>query len=167
MMLCGSVASWMGNPGQAGYACANGFMDAFAAHHGTHEHIVSIAWPLWKDGRMMITNIDALREGTGMVPMTTDTAMAAMTHALNQGFIQSFVMTGEGQVIRDKLFASAKAVLPPSSSVTPLALGKLSANKGNAQRQSASASTENDAATRELSSPTCDLRRCHIDTKNP
>ncbi len=85
-VLFSSVAGSVGNPGQADYAYANAFLDAFArtrtgwAARGLRKgNTVSIGWPLWNDGGMSVSAavVDRLRRQWGMVPMTAVTGLAA------------------------------------------------------------------------------------------
>ncbi|RYZ83690.1 MAG: SDR family NAD(P)-dependent oxidoreductase, partial [Moraxellaceae bacterium] len=57
LVLFSSVASWLGNVGQADYAAANGFMDQFAVYRNQlvqarqrSGKTLSINWPLWQQG---------------------------------------------------------------------------------------------------------------------
>ena len=77
-ILCSSCASLRGNPGQAAYATANGFMDAYAELRGkaseltgSPEYSLSLNWPLWSDGGMTMdaTHQETLSRDTGMVAM--------------------------------------------------------------------------------------------------
>lgn len=50
-----SVAGIMGNIGQCDYSYGNAFMDAYSRMlHEEGKSIISINWPLWKDGGMMV-----------------------------------------------------------------------------------------------------------------
>src|SRR6185436_2564450 len=60
-VLFSSISGAKGNPGQADYAAANGFMDQFAAVRNRqvaagqrHGRTRSINWPLWQAGGMEI-----------------------------------------------------------------------------------------------------------------
>src|SRR5262249_20619163 len=77
-LLFSSIAVTMGNRGQADYAPANAFMDAYAAWRNglvasgeRRGHTLSINWPLWQEGRMR-PNRDIERmvaRRTGLVAM--------------------------------------------------------------------------------------------------
>ena len=61
IILFSSIAGSLGNPGQADYAMANAFMDAYARYRNTmvssgyrYGQTLSINWPLWKEGGMQI-----------------------------------------------------------------------------------------------------------------
>lgn len=60
-MLFSSVAGAQGNPGQADYATATAFMDAYATYRNDlvasqkrQGQTLSINWPLWREGGMRI-----------------------------------------------------------------------------------------------------------------
>src|SRR5262249_7601166 len=59
--MLSSLAGMIGNLGQAAYAYANRFMDAFAVARAAQVRAgarsgrtLSIAWPLWRDGGMRV-----------------------------------------------------------------------------------------------------------------
>ena len=61
VVMFSSIASAVGNVGQADYAMANAYMDQFAAYRNDlaasgqrQGHALSIQWPLWQDGGMAI-----------------------------------------------------------------------------------------------------------------
>ena len=81
-VLFSSLAGAVGNPGQADYAAANGFLDAFAAHRG--HPMIAIDWPLWRDGGMKVDaeTQRALFDRMGQTPLETADALAALHTAL-------------------------------------------------------------------------------------
>ena len=61
IVLFSSLSGAVGNPGQADYAAANGFMDQFSAYRndlarsGVRKgQTLSVNWPLWEEGGMRI-----------------------------------------------------------------------------------------------------------------
>ena len=79
-VLCSSVASILGAPGQGNYAAANGFEDALA-----HERrriglpAVSINWGAWAGGMAGRDGLAQRREETGLVPLTRKQGLALLT----------------------------------------------------------------------------------------
>ncbi|MFG1876162.1 SDR family NAD(P)-dependent oxidoreductase [Sphaerisporangium sp. NPDC049003] len=101
--LFSSIMGTTGNVGQADYAVANAFLDAFA--HRRDELVragsrsgrtVAIGWPLWASGGMGAddTTREALRVRTGLVPMTTSAGVEAFHRALASG--EPHVLVGAG-----------------------------------------------------------------------
>jgi acyl transferase domain-containing protein/enoyl-CoA hydratase/carnithine racemase/acyl carrier protein len=118
-ILFSSGAGAMGNVGQADYATANAFLDAFA-----HERqllcdakkrsgqTLSINWPLWKSGGMSVNQAteQMMRESIGMVPMQTASGMAAFYLALSLKQPQMIVVEGYLQQLREKLLIPVKPI---------------------------------------------------------
>ncbi|MEW6991527.1 SDR family NAD(P)-dependent oxidoreductase [Colwelliaceae bacterium 6441] len=103
-VLFSSVASWLGNIGQADYAAANGFMDQFSAYRNQlvnkqerQGQTRSINWPLWQDGGMNIdqANFERLQKETGAQSLQTSTGMAAFHRSLAIPHDQLLVMEGD------------------------------------------------------------------------
>ncbi|WP_338930997.1 SDR family NAD(P)-dependent oxidoreductase [Streptomyces netropsis] len=104
LVLFSSVAGVSGNVGQADYAAANAFMDAFAGHRNTlvargerQGRTLSVNWPLWAEGGM---GVDAgtersMRENFGMVPLRTRTGISALHRALSTDEDQVMVLEGD------------------------------------------------------------------------
>src|ERR1700739_537081 len=92
-VLFSSVASVMGNVGQADYASANGFMDQFATYRNRlvaegqrRGRTRSINWPLWQDGGMATDpgTRQLLQQITAMQPIKTETGLKAFYACLSQ-----------------------------------------------------------------------------------
>ncbi|WP_438037264.1 SDR family NAD(P)-dependent oxidoreductase [Sorangium sp. So ce204] len=106
--LFSSTTALLGNLGQAAYAYANGFLDAFAerreALRAAGQRVgktISINWPLWRDGGM---RVDAQTEqhlltSFGMRPMSTEAGLRAFELALATGAAHVAVIEGEPQQI--------------------------------------------------------------------
>ncbi|MCX7293787.1 SDR family NAD(P)-dependent oxidoreductase, partial [Janthinobacterium sp.] len=89
--LCfSSLSAVRGNLGQADYAAANAFMDAFAGYRNTlvargerHGRTLSLNWPLWQDGGMRVdASVErAMTEASGLVALPTASGIAALYRA--------------------------------------------------------------------------------------
>ncbi|WP_038978040.1 SDR family NAD(P)-dependent oxidoreductase [Paenibacillus polymyxa] len=110
-ILFSSVAGSLGNIGQADYAAANAFMDAYARYRNTlveqkqrYGQTLSINWPLWKEGGMRIdSETEQIMEEMGMFAMGTDTGMRALYQSLASGKDQVMVLEGHASQLRETL----------------------------------------------------------------
>jgi len=121
-----SMTAALGNPGQADYAAANAFMDAYATYRNglvssgqRQGRTLSINWPLWREGGMAAPGDDEawttiLRQNTGMIPMHTATGLRALYTALAAGGDQVLVVEGDVSVIRQRLFSTTLAANEPA-----------------------------------------------------
>ena len=90
MVLCASLAGLLGNPGQADYAYANAWLDAFAEarerqrRRGLRHGITrAIDWPMWQVGMQADAQTATLLTRTlGLAPLTPETGCAALYQAL-------------------------------------------------------------------------------------
>jgi len=113
-LLFSSVAGAYGGAGQADYAVANAFLNAFSAYrqHQVDQGMrtgrtLSICWPLWESGGMHIeaTTLDALKKRTGMRPLPSPEAFKSMR--------QAFAMTDQSQVVVHYAIPVDKPAAPP------------------------------------------------------
>ena len=109
MILFSSTAGSLGNPGQADYATANAFMDAYAKYRNAlvssgqrQGRTLSINWPLWQEGGMRVdeTVEKMMQQSTGMVAMRTPTGIRALYEGIASGRTQVMVMEGDIRQIR-------------------------------------------------------------------
>ncbi|MEM7132285.1 MAG: SDR family NAD(P)-dependent oxidoreductase [Chloroflexota bacterium] len=118
-VLFSSIAGVLGNVGQADYAAANAFLDAFAHHRqdlvdaGKRPgRTISINWPLWAEGGMSVdANTEKwLANRTGMVPLATAAGVSAFDQILTQGdAVQLLVAQGDRAQIRQRLALTPKS----------------------------------------------------------
>lgn len=112
IVLFSSVASALGNAGQADYAAANGFMDQFAAYRNRlvdaarrRGKTLSINWPLWQEGGMQLDaeTRELLTKTSGMQPMKTASGMQALHFSLALDAGQVLVLEGHVGRLRRSL----------------------------------------------------------------
>ncbi|TMC24511.1 MAG: SDR family NAD(P)-dependent oxidoreductase, partial [Chloroflexi bacterium] len=117
-ILCSSLASVLGNMGQADYAAANAYLDAFA--HQRQAQVlagkrqgttVSIDWPLWQAGGMQVQEEtrQMMRMLLGAEMMGTETGMRMLYQALCSGSAQVLVVHGQVERIRQRLLARCES----------------------------------------------------------
>ncbi|NJM14962.1 MAG: SDR family NAD(P)-dependent oxidoreductase [Bacteroidales bacterium] len=113
MVLFSSVASWLGNAGQADYAAANCFMDQFAVYRNNQVELkkrkgktLSVNWPLWEDGGMTMdmATREMLQEITGLQALQTSTGMLSFYRGMELNQAQVMVMNGDYEKIRQGLY---------------------------------------------------------------
>ncbi|WP_198291983.1 SDR family NAD(P)-dependent oxidoreductase, partial [Janthinobacterium sp. CG3] len=140
-LICfSSLAGAYGNAGQADYATANAFMDAYAVYRNSlvaleqrHGRTVSINWPLWQDGGMRMDQQaeQLLAQGSGMLAMASADGVAALYRVLATGQDHMVVMQGHAAQMRHSwqapaapvaaAFAAAAVVAAPMASADLLA----------------------------------------------
>jgi acyl transferase domain-containing protein/acyl carrier protein/NAD(P)-dependent dehydrogenase (short-subunit alcohol dehydrogenase family)/1,4-dihydroxy-2-naphthoyl-CoA synthase len=100
LVFFSSLGGAVGNPGQADYAAANGFLDSLSAHRG--HPMIAIDWPLWQDGGMKVDpeTERALFNRMGQVPLETADALDALHAVLTSRARQVAVVAGEPARIR-------------------------------------------------------------------
>ncbi|WP_417675559.1 SDR family NAD(P)-dependent oxidoreductase [Roseibium sp.] len=117
-VLFSSLAGPFGNPGQADYAAANGFLDALARTSG--GTIKAVNWPLWQDGGMRVdaATEEALFRRMGQRPLKTAAGLEALHLCLGARASQIAVVAGEETRIRN-FFASRQAETAKNPQVQP------------------------------------------------
>ncbi|MCP4993664.1 MAG: SDR family NAD(P)-dependent oxidoreductase, partial [Gammaproteobacteria bacterium] len=113
MVLFSSIVGVMGNIGQADYAAANTFVDAFAHHRQAlveagerAGRTLAINWPLWAEGGMAVDEQTAawLKQQMGLTALETSAGIRALTSGLSQpDLTQLLVTSGDRQKIRNQL----------------------------------------------------------------
>jgi acyl transferase domain-containing protein/NADP-dependent 3-hydroxy acid dehydrogenase YdfG/acyl carrier protein/ubiquinone/menaquinone biosynthesis C-methylase UbiE len=111
-VLFSSLSAVKGNPGQADYASANAFMDAFSWWRETERkagrrsgRTLSINWPFWEEGGMQVDSqsIAAFKGSVGMLPMKTVNGLHAFAAAVESGYPQMAMVEGQLPKIREWL----------------------------------------------------------------
>ncbi len=111
-ILFSSIAGVLGNPGQADYSAANGFMDAYAKFRNEETaksrgfgKTITMNWPLWKNGGMQagIEGEKILRNMMGISPMDTEHGIDTLYKSILLDKDQLIVLAGNIALIRKKL----------------------------------------------------------------
>ena len=110
-LLCSSLSAVLGNLGQADYAAANAYLDAFAYARraqvlaGERQGAtLSINWPFWEEGGMQIEvkTAQMMRERLGAEVMGTETGMRALYQALACDQAQVVVLHGRVERLKQQ-----------------------------------------------------------------
>lgn len=137
-ILFSSIAGAFGNSGQADYAAANAFMDAYAWYRTSLKDqklrkgkTLSVNWPLWKDGGMHIDGETEkiMTRNTGIVAMQTESGIKALYQSLSSGKVQVSVLEGKLDQIRE-IFLSQSSELKTDRAEKAIAEDRPSPNIG-------------------------------------
>ncbi|MEX3547625.1 MAG: amino acid adenylation domain-containing protein [Burkholderia sp.] len=108
-VLFAAGAGALGNPGQADYAAANAFLDAYAgwrnqeaAQGRRRGQAVALDWPLWAEGGMRISASlrEAIEAGNGMRALARDEGMRALYRGVASREAQLLVGVGDHARLR-------------------------------------------------------------------
>lgn len=103
-VMFSSLASIIGNVGQADYAVANAFMDNYAKYRNDlvaqgkrRGRTISINWPLWEDGGMEIDEIykKQIEKSTGLIPLSSGDGLAFLKEIMQGQYTQSIPVKGD------------------------------------------------------------------------
>ena len=110
-----SAATVHGSGGQADYCAANAFLDEFTGHTG---RAITIDWPLWRDGGMRpdAASEQAMREATGLAPLSTSSGIQAFYCSLASGRARTLVLEGDADAMRRWL---APGAMPKAEAAGP------------------------------------------------
>ncbi|MGW1784018.1 SDR family NAD(P)-dependent oxidoreductase [Streptomyces sp. NPDC002143] len=133
LLLCSSGSGITGNAGQADYATANAFLDAFALLRGARVaagdrsgRTLSLAWPLWREGGMTIDETVRARlwESRGLAPMESADGIETLAQAwrlgdeghvwIHHGDLTRVPATPDGPVTELSAPAPVPASAPPA-----------------------------------------------------
>jgi acyl transferase domain-containing protein/enoyl-CoA hydratase/carnithine racemase/pimeloyl-ACP methyl ester carboxylesterase/acyl carrier protein/NAD(P)-dependent dehydrogenase (short-subunit alcohol dehydrogenase family)/ubiquinone/menaquinone biosynthesis C-methylase UbiE len=139
-VLCSSISAIVANRGQSSYAGANGwqlgFAEARAARADRSGRSIAIAWPLWADGGMRLSQ-EALDEAEheGGLAMPTAVGMAAYERALSAGEPVQLVAHGAEGRVRNYLEKriGGEALDPPNAIDAPAVPSSEAARGGTPQ----------------------------------
>jgi acyl transferase domain-containing protein/NAD(P)-dependent dehydrogenase (short-subunit alcohol dehydrogenase family)/acyl carrier protein len=110
--LFSSTAALAGNVGQSDYACANSFMDYYAAFREDMREkgrrwgkSLSLNWPFWKEGGMKVASSvkEAMKSEMGMYPLSTDSGIKAFEDGLKLSLSSLAVIEGDEEKLKAAL----------------------------------------------------------------
>ncbi|MFC9712838.1 SDR family NAD(P)-dependent oxidoreductase [Paenibacillus sp. NPDC056933] len=109
-VLFSSISGVFGNEGQADYASANAFMDAYSSYRNRlmkdgqrHGRTISIGWPLWEEGGMQVDEQKKahMKQKSGLQPMKTQNGLQALYIALAFDADHMLILEGEEVSMRN------------------------------------------------------------------
>ncbi len=129
LVLCSSISARLGNIGQADYAFANAWLDAFAQQRNADAQApgraLSINWPLWSEGGMQIdaTTEAVLARHTGLMPLPMAAGVAAFVALLHEAQrpAGSLIVHGHLDQFERHLGARCATGQTPERDATPVA----------------------------------------------
>ncbi len=123
-----STSGVFGNVGQADYAAANAFMDAFIEQRSRRViagersgQCLSMAWPLWADGGMQVDEAAEQRfyQSMGIKPLSTALGLQALDAALGLTVAQLTLLSGSREKMVEHLQLTAVAAGSDAASDEP------------------------------------------------
>ncbi|MEU5404391.1 type I polyketide synthase, partial [Streptomyces sp. NPDC005963] len=140
LVLFSSAATTFGAPGQANYAAANAFLDAFAQHH---TDITALAWGLWAEERGMggrLTDADLRRMAkSGTAALSAEEGLGLLDAALTsaESALVPVRLTLAGVRTGDEPVPALLRDLVPTTARRPRSRSAGTARSGGADRLSA------------------------------
>ncbi|MFS0873157.1 SDR family NAD(P)-dependent oxidoreductase [Paenibacillus xylanilyticus] len=130
-----SIASVLGNPGQADYSMANAFLDAYAQYRNGQVaakkrkgRTLSINWPLWQDGGMCLDaqTERTMQEQLGLTAMPIFSGVQALYKSLAMEQDQVVVFHGDMRQLRASLLEQSQEKAVPNVSPSVLSTSSVS-----------------------------------------
>ena len=111
IIIFSSIAGVFGNIGQADYAAANAFMDAYAGYRNElekankrHGRTLSLNWPLWEEGGMHIDEESKkMIQRAGTAAISTERGIKAFYKAFGTDKNQTIVLEGDPEQLKTKI----------------------------------------------------------------
>ncbi len=118
LILCSSIVSVIGNRGQANYAAANSYMDAFASKsYKNIKKVISINWSTWTEG-MASEEVLKANENMGLISISKEMGVEAFKRILGSSYKNiAFVPTKEDKFDFDKVYLKVMGIDNISESV--------------------------------------------------
>ncbi|HEU5333226.1 MAG TPA: SDR family NAD(P)-dependent oxidoreductase [Actinocrinis sp.] len=113
-----SLSAALANPGQADYAAANAFAEAFTAGRAARRDrsgvSLALGWPFWAEGGMSVSDevVRRAAQDKGTAPLPTTHAMTALADALRTNTPRLAILHGDADRIRTLLPDAAAAPAP-------------------------------------------------------
>lgn len=109
-----SVSGILGNPAQANYATANGFLDGYVVRRNRETEsnkYISVNWPLWKHGGMESdqNTLNKMRNKYYIQPIDSSDALGALDLIINNSFEQTMVVYGDKANWENYLYRSEES----------------------------------------------------------
>ena len=102
-VLYSSAASVLGSPGQANYACGNGYLDGLA-HQRKQEGLPaqSVNFGPWTEGMAATDNVIKAMELQGITPLAADEAHEAIDRLIDNHIVQATMLDADWATMRSR-----------------------------------------------------------------
>ncbi len=120
-----SLAGTFGNAGQTDYSAANRFLDAYMQARTGPGRSLSIGWPYWREGGLIVDEAEQRRRSTttGVRSLETDEALAVFDTLVGGATGTVLVLPGDPNAIDALLHPGArvpKPAMPPKPNTTTI-----------------------------------------------
>ncbi|WP_281988848.1 SDR family NAD(P)-dependent oxidoreductase [Aquimarina aggregata] len=127
MIYFSSLSSITGNIGQADYAAANGYMNAYASYRNElvkegkrKGKTISINWPYWENGGMQINkeNLQLMHDELGFSPLPNHKGLEALLAVFNLGIENAIIGFGNSKKILNYLKTASYHLIENTNSTS-------------------------------------------------
>lgn len=102
-VLYSSAASVLGSPGQANYACGNGYLDGLAhQRRGEGLPAQSVNFGPWTEGMAATENVIKAMELQGITPLAADEAHEAIDRLIDNDIVQATMLDADWATMRTR-----------------------------------------------------------------